>query len=396
MTAERMSMEQLRGHLVDAVPSTEDLRKLARKRMPRFAFEYLDGGCNEDVNLKKNTDEIRALELEPCYLGGVSSVNTDATVFGRTYSAPFGVAPIGLQGLMWPGCCEILATAAKAHDIPFVLSTVSTASLEKIAEITDGDYWFQLYYPAEEKVRLDLLDRVKKSGADVLVVLSDVPTFGYRPRDIRNGLAMPPKMTLSNIMQMMFHPAWTLGTLIKGTPEFKSLTPYIPPNLSMAQLGKFMNDTFDGRLNSEKLKELRDLWDGKLVVKGIVNEADVDACMAVGVDGIIVSNHGGRQLDAGESTIAPLKRIVRKYSDKLTIMMDSGIRGGPDIARTIAAGAHFTFLGRTFMYGVGALGEKGGNHTIAMLRIQLQQVLEQLGCKEIQQLHEHLRSETPL
>ena len=239
-------------------------------------------------------------------------------------------------------------------------------------------------------MRDQLLSRIKDSGCKVLVILSDVPTFGFRPRDIRNGLAMPPKMTIRNLLQMISRPTWSLQTWLHGKPEFKSLKPYLPENVDMAQLGKFMDATFDGRLNSDRIQELRDCWAGKLVVKGIVNEKDAEKCVQAGVDGIIVSNHGGRQLDAGESTIAPLIRLAKQFSNDMTVMMDSGIRSGPDIARSMAAGAAFTFLGRTFMYSVGALGAKGGNHAIAMLKIQLIQVLEQLGCKEVNDLAEHL------
>lgn len=382
-------LEQLREDFCEWLPSTEDLRDRARKRIPKFAFDYLDGGCNEGVNLQRNTDEIREVELIPNYLDAFHNSSIACELFGQTYSAPFGVAPIGLQGLMWPGSCAVLASAAKRHNIPFVLSTVTTGSIEEVAEVTGGRFWFQLYHPAKTAMRDDLLRRAKDSGCEVLVVLSDVPTFGYRPQDIRNGLAMPPKMSLRNILQMLSRPAWTLQTLRKGKPQFKSLLPYMPPQMNMAQLGKFMNDTFDGRLNVERLRELRECWDGKLVVKGIACESDAEHCVNAGVDGIVISNHGGRQLDAGESTIGPLARLAKKFSSQLTIMMDSGIRGGPDIARSLATGADFTFLGRTFMYSVCALGAQGGNHAIAMLKKQLLQVLEQLGCENVDNLRKH-------
>lgn len=382
-------LEKLRQDFCEWLPSVEELRNRARKRVPKFAFDYLDGGCNEGVNLQKNTDAIREIELIPNYLESFQDSSIECELFGHRYSAPFGIAPIGLQGLMWPDSCAVLAAAAKRHNIPFVLSTVTTGSIEEIAEATDGKFWFQLYHPAETAMRDDLLRRAKAVGCEVLVVLSDVPTFGYRPQDIRNGLAMPPRMSLRNLWQMMIRPAWSLQTLRKGKPQFKSLLPYMPPKLNMAQLGKFMNDTFDGRLNFERLQELRECWEGKLVVKGVVCERDAEYCIKAGVDGIVVSNHGGRQLDAGESTIVPLARLARKFSNQLTVMMDSGIRGGPDIARSIASGADFTFLGRTFMYGVCALGERGGRHVIAMLKKQLLQVHEQLGCEKVEHLKKH-------
>ena len=371
-------------------PATEDLRQRAFQRMPKFAFEYLDGGCNEDVNLDKNMSDIQKVELEPRYLTPPPSYTIGTKLFGQEYSAPFGVAPVGLQGLMWPNSPVILARAARRHNVPFILSTVTTASIETIAKETDGKAWFQLYYPAEDAILFDILDRASANNYDVLVALADVPTFGYRPRDIRNGLAMPPKMTLANIMQMFMNPRWAFNSLLHGKPNFESLVKYMGGKMNLKQLGKFMDDTFNGRLDLEKLKVLRDRWKGKLVVKGIVNEADCEEVIKLGIDGIIVSNHGGRQLDAGQSTIVPLTNLAAKYKDKLTIMMDSGIRSGPDIARTLASGAEFTFMGRPFMYSVGALGDKGGNHVMAMMKRQLQQVLEQLGCSNINELHEYI------
>jgi len=376
-------------------PSVGDLRSKAMKRIPKFAFEYLDGGCNEDVNLHKNTAEIREVELQPHYLTKHVGSNMKTKIFGQEYDAPFGVAPVGLQGLMWPNAPEILARAAFEHNIPFVLSTVTTSSIERIAEITAGKAWFQLYHPAANEVRDDMIKRAAAAEMPVLVILCDVPTFGFRPRDIRNGLAMPPKMSLKNILQIVGKPNWALRTLFHGQPSFETLKPYMPKGLDLAQLGKFMDQTFSGRLNEEKIKPIRDMWKGKLVLKGVANEADAEKSIKLGLDGIIVSNHGGRQLDAGESSIKPLTRIAGKYGDQITVMMDSGIRSGPDIARTLASGAAFTFLGRAFMYGVAALGRQGGNHTISILKTQLQQVMEQICCETTADFPGFVKNQSP-
>ena len=371
-------------------PSITDLRNRAKSKIPRFAFEYLDGGCNDDVNLHKNTAEIRDVELLPSYLTKHTGSHMQTELFGHTYDAPFGIAPVGLQGLMWPNSPEILAKAAFEHNIPFVLSTVSTSSIERISEITEGQAWFQLYHPTENRLRDDILLRADAAGCPVLVILCDVPTFGYRPRDIRNGLAMPPKMSVKNILQVFGRPEWAMKTLIHGQPGFETLKPYMPKNLDLKQLGQFMDRTFSGRLNEEKIKPIRDMWKGKLVLKGVSNPSDAEKAISLGLDGIIVSNHGGRQLDAGESTIKPLTRIAEQYGDQITVMMDSGLRSGPDIARTLASGAAFTFLGRSFMYGVAALGSDGGNHTISLLKTELQQVMEQICCEEIKDFPNHL------
>ena len=371
-------------------PSVDDLRSRAKAKIPKFAFEYLDGGCNNDVNLKKNTSRIRDVELKPKYLVDYTPATLKTELFGHQYDAPFGISPIGLQGLMWPKSPEILAKAAFDHNIPFVLSTVTTASIESISEITEGRAWFQLYHPAEERVTKDILKRAEAAHCPVLVILADVPSFGYRPRDIRNGLSMPPKMTVSNIVSAMKRPHWALNTLINGQPSFETLKPYMPKNLNLNELATFMDATFSGRLDEDKIKRIRDLWKGKLVLKGAESIDDVEIAYRLGLDGVIISNHGGRQVDVGQATIDSLKSIAPIYKNKLKIMMDSGIRGGADVARVMAHGADFTFMGRTFMYGVSALGKQGGNHTIAMLKAQLNQVMEQLSCADVHDLKDKL------
>jgi L-lactate dehydrogenase (cytochrome) len=371
-------------------PSIDDLRNRARRRIPGFAFEYLDGGCNEEHNLRKNTEEIRNVELRPFYLREHAGASLQTELFGHVYDAPFGVAPIGLQGLMWPNASEILAKAALRHNIPYTLSTVGTASIERIGEPTEGRAWFQLYHPVDDSLRNDLIRRAQEAGYPVLVILCDVPSFGFRAKEIRNGLSMPPRMSVKNILQILGSPAWAINTLRAGRPSFQTLKPYIPEGMNLRHLGLFMNKTFFGRLTEEKIKPIRDLWKGKLVLKGVASEEDTEAAIRLGLDGIIVSNHGGRQLDAGQSTIKPLADIAQKYKGQLKIMMDSGIRSGPDIARTLASGAEFTFLGRSFMYGVAALGEEGGDHVMSLLKIQLKQVMEQVGCERVGELGRHL------
>ncbi len=370
-------------------PSIDDLRAKAQKKIPKFAFEYLDGGCNEDVNLLRNTSELREVQLKPNYLRNHVRSSTKTKLFGIEYDAPFGISPIGLQGLIWPNSPEILAKSAFNHNIPFILSTVTTTSIERASELTEGKSWFQLYHPTEDRLRDDIIRRAAAAHCPVLVILCDVPSFGFRPRDIRNGLAMPPKMNLNNILQAFGRPHWSLQTLKHGIPGFANLLPYMPKGLDLKQLGKFMNDTFSGRLNEEKIKPIRDLWKGKLVLKGVASHHDAEQAIRLGIDGIIVSNHGGRQLDAGESSIKPLKTIAEKYGDQIEVMMDSGIRSGPDVARVLASGAKFTFMGRSFMYGVSALGSKGGDHTISLLKTELQQVMEQLNCENVADFPNH-------
>lgn len=371
-------------------PSVKDLRNRAKFKMPKFAFDYLDGGCNDDINLNKNRTDIQKIELMPNYLSDYDKSLMKTELFGHTYDAPFGIAPIGLQGLMWPNSPEILAKAAMEHNIPFILSTVTTSSIETIAEITEGKSWFQLYHPADEKIKNDLLDRAENAGISVLVILADVPTFGFRPKDIKNGLSMPPKMNLNNIIEVIKNPEWTLKTLLYGKPAFKTMMPYIPKGLNLQKLGEFMDITFSGRLNEERIASIRSHWKGTLIIKGIVSEQDAEKAIRLGADGLIISNHGGRQLDAGQSSIVPMTNLAKKYKNKIKIMVDSGLQSGPDIARAMASGAEFTFMGRSFMYGVGALGNEGGNHTISLIKKELLQVMEQLCCEKTSDFKNHL------
>ena len=371
-------------------PSIEMLAERAKRRMPGFAYDYLTGGCFSDINLARNTKEIRDIQLRPYYLRKFNGASQQTTLFGKTYDAPFGIAPVGLQGLMWPKSCEILAEAAKQHNIPFCLSTVGTASIETISEITEGDFWFQLYHPTANELRDKLLERAAQAGCKTLVLLADTPTFAYRPKEIRNGLSIPPQMTLANLLQIATHPRWAIEQLFAGSPEFKTMKPYIPNGLNMQHLGLFMNKTFSGRLTEDKIKAVRDQWKGNLVIKGIVNPEDAELAIRLGADGLIVSNHGGRQLDCGESTIKPLTELAKKYSDRVTLMMDGGIRSGADIASSLASGAKFTFLGRAPMFGACAMGAKGGNQALEILKRQIQQVMEQVGCEKIEDFPQHL------
>ncbi|MCW8311895.1 alpha-hydroxy acid oxidase [Sphingobacterium thalpophilum] len=374
-------------------PSVEDLRKRAKKRIPKFAFDYLIGGANEELNLARNENDFDQILLKPQYLRASGDIDLSVELFGRRYSAPFGVSPIGLQGLMWPNAPEILAKAAARNDIPYILSTVSTSSIERIAEVSEGKAWFQLYHPTENTLRDDILRRLKEVECPVLVVLVDVPAFGLRYKEIKSGLSMPPKMNITNILQAFACPTWGIETLRNGIPSFATLKPYMDKGLDLAQLGQFMNRTFTGKVDVEKIRAIRDLWKGPLVLKGIATDEDMQAAIALGVDGVIVSNHGGRQLDASESSINSLIHLAAnpEYRSKLKIMLDGGIRSGVDLARAHAVGSEFNFMGRPFMYGVGALGNAGGDHTINMFKAHLFQVMKQLSISRIDEFPQRLQ-----
>ena len=263
-------------------PSIRDLQIKAQKQIPKFAFEYLEGGCNDDINLKRNMTDLQEVVLMPQYLKKYTGHDMSVNLFGHKYDAPFGISPIGLQGLIWPNSPEILAKAALQHNIPYILSTVSTSSIERIAELSEGRAWFQLYHPTKNELRDDIIKRAAAAQCPVLVVLVDVPSFGFRPRDIRNGLAMPPRMTVKNILQVMTKPQWGIETLIAGIPGFATLKPYMPGNLDMSGLGQFMNQTFTGRIDMDKIKPIREMWKGPLVLKGVVSEEDTQMAISLG------------------------------------------------------------------------------------------------------------------
>src|SRR5690606_15396106 len=366
-------------------PSVADLRRKAKSMIPKFAFDYLEGGCNEELNLSRNERDFGDIFLQPRYLQEAGDIDMSTELFGIKYQAPFGISPIGLQGLMWPNSPEILAKAAARQGVPYTLSTVSTGSIERIAEVSEGTAWFQLYHPTEDKLRNDILQRLKHAQYPVLVVLVDVPSFGLRYREIKSGLSMPPKMNISNVLQALLRPTWGIKTLQHGIPSFATLKPYMEKGMDLSQLGQFMNRTFTGKVTFEKIKAIRDIWQGPLVLKGIATEEDMDDAIRLGVDGVIVSNHGGRQLDAGESSIKSLMRLVSNptYKSKMKIMLDGGMRSGVDLARACAVGSDFNFMGRPFMYGVGALGNQGGDHTINMFKAHLYQVMQQISIDKI-------------
>lgn len=379
-----------RDYFNPSFPDSASLRLAAKKRMPGFAFDYLEGGCIDERGLSHNRSVLQAVKLRSQLLKVFDKSDLSCELFGHTYDLPFGIAPVGLQGLMWPNAPEILAEAAANLNIPYVLSTVSSTSLERISEVSEGRAWFQLYNPTKSEIRQDLLKRIHAARIPVLMVTVDVPTFGYRVKDIKNGLSMPPKMTLSNILQMVSKPNWLYHTALSGKPQMQTLLPYMPKGMPVDQLAAFMNNTVMGRVDIEGLQPIRDQWQGPLIIKGLVSQDDVELAVKLGADAVILSNHGARQLDAGESPFENLAAIKQRFGQQLKIMVDSGIRSGSEVACAMAAGADFSFLGRTFVYGVGALGDKGGVHTINMLRKQFEQTMNQLRCANVGSLPDYL------
>jgi L-lactate dehydrogenase (cytochrome) len=314
-------------------------------------------------------------------------VDTKTELFGRTYAAPFGVAPVGLTGLMWPEAENILARAAARHRIPYSLSTVATQSPETIGPLADGMGWFQLYPPRDPGIRRDILARAKAAGFTTLLVTADVPTGSTRERQRRAGVTVPPKMTALMIYRCMIRPAWSLATLKAGTPSFKGVAKYAS-GADLQNMTAFIGTGLGGTLDWSYLEEVRREWDGPIVIKGIMSTADARDALTYGADGIGVSNHGARQCDGTPAAIEALPHIAEAVAGRAPIIFDSGVRTGLDICRALALGADFVLCGRAFMYGVAALGERGGEHVAELLKTDFENNMMQLGCRTIAELRD--------
>ncbi len=376
--------------LMSRYPSSAYLQRRARRRLPGFVFDYLEGGSGRQAGLARNTHGFDQAELMPRYFNRCDGIDLATGLFGQDYQVPFGVAPIGMDGLISPRAVSHLARAAYQHGCPLVASTFSTSSLEEVAELAGRNAWFQLYPFSDAAIESDILDRAEQAGYQVLVVTVDVPVGGRRERDMRNGLSLPPRPSLGICADVMSHPGWALRQLGAGMPSFRNLHPY------KRSSNDFLPAKVEGAVSWQRLEGFRRRWPGTLVVKGVLHPEDARRCQSLGVDGIIVSNHGGRQLDACPSTLDMLPAIRQAVGPAFPLLVDSGIRSGLDVARALAAGADFALLGRTFMYAMAALGEVGADHSMRMLKDELENALQMIRCPDINELkHWHSQSAMP-
>ncbi|MBL8492611.1 MAG: alpha-hydroxy-acid oxidizing protein [Rhodocyclaceae bacterium] len=357
---------------------------MARRRLPRFVFDYVEGGAEDESALARNAAALARLRLRPRVLRDVSCRSQAVRLLGQELPSPLLVAPTGLNGLVRRDGDVALARAAAAHGLPFVLSSAATTRLEEVAERAGGDLWFQLYVLSARHFAESLMARARAAGYRVLVLTVDVPVSGARERDQRNGFRMPFRLTPSLALDACRRPAWCLDFLRGGMPELANLKSEGAGDLEAqaALLARQM----DTSLAWESLAWVRDHWPGRVLLKGVLDPEDADRAMAAGLDGVIVSNHGGRQLDAAPATIEALPGVVAAVAGRGAVLVDSGFRRGADVLKAVALGADAVLLGRATLYGLAAAGEAGAAAVIALLKAEIDRNLALLGCASLGEL----------
>ena len=362
-------------------PTVADLRERARRRIPGFAFEYADCGVGLDLNVRANRSALDAVELVPRCGNDREDISTEVALFGRRYAAPLGIAPMGLPSMIWPGGELALGKAAQRARIPYTVGCVGGCSIERLGEAAPDVLWFQLYRVARDdhKVGIDLIKRAKQAGAHVLVLTLDVPTRSKRPREMRNRLAVPFQPGPRTIYEVATSPAWLMALVRNGQPDFVNMGPYA--GSGRGAIADFVTRELGGSFTWDEVKRYRDVWKGPLVVKGVLHPDDARRAVAAGVDGIQVSNHGGRQFEAAPAAIDVLPAIAEAVGDKATILFDSGVRSGIDVLRALALGAQAALAGRPFLYALAALGDEGADYVIDLLIEEIRTALRQAGLR---------------
>ena len=371
--------------------NVEDLRRVARRRLPNFNFEYIEGGAEDEVTLRRNRDVFQRIAWQPRALVGVGPADLGTRIFGQPANMPLVVAPTGFNGLVWKEGDIALARAAAAAGIPFTLSTAANCSITRLAAAVQGNLWYQLYAYKDQNVVDRLIDRVREAGCEVLAVTADAPVLGAREWDQRNYRA-PMKLSLASMLDVLMHPRWLTQVMLpSGAPTFENLAEFLPPGQYSALIGaKYSFSQINSRLSWHDIDRIRKRWSGKLVVKGLLCIEDARRAAEVGVDGIVLSNHGGRQLDSCVSGMEILPAVASELGDRLTVLVDGGFRRGSDVLKAVALGAHGVMVGRAVLYGLAAGGEAGASHALGILRSEMERAMMLLGCGAISDLGRHL------
>jgi L-lactate dehydrogenase (cytochrome) len=374
------------GALHRRFPTVGHMRHCARRNVPHFVFEYMDGGAGADVGIAHNWAALDAVELVPRYGVMPSLPPIEVELFGRRYAAPIGVAPMGGPALAWPGADAAMARAAQRARVPYALSTVGGMTIEEAGALAPDVFWFQLYrlFRNDHALGFDLVRRAEVAGAHVLVLTVDVPVRTTRPREAAVGLGRGPfRPDLRMMLDMLLSPAWLMALMRHGRPKFPNLKPYAPANASVEEVVGFARQEMGGAFTWEEIARYRERWRGPLVLKGILHPADAAKAVAMGVEGIWVSNHGGRQIEALPPAIDVLPAIAAEVGGRATLIMDSGVRSGTDVIRAAALGAQSTFAGKAFLWSLGALGPDGPQHVIDLLMAEARAALGQIGAHSL-------------
>lgn len=366
--------------------SALDYRELARRRLPHFLFEYIDGGSYAEVTLRRNVADLEAIALRQRVLTDVSRLDLSTTLFGRRQALPIALAPIGLAGMNARRGEVQAARAAERAGIPFCLSTVSACPIDEVARGTTAPFWFQLYMIRDRGFMRDLIAQAKAAGCSALVFTVDMPVPGSRYRDYRSGLAGASGLrgAVRRTAQSVLRPRWAWDVGVRGRPhQLGNVAPVLGKNSGLEDFFAWMRDNFDPTVSWKDLEFIREIWDGPLIIKGILDREDALAAAAVGADGIVVSNHGGRQLDGVPSTAVALPPIAEAVAGRLTILADGGVRSGLDVVRMLALGADGVLLGRAWVYALAAAGEAGVTHLLALMEAEMRVAMALTSCTDI-------------
>ena len=353
------------------ITNIEDLRVLHERRAPRMFYDYADSGSWTEGTYRANEADFQAIKLRQRVAVNIDKRSVATEMIGRDVAMPVALAPVGMTGMQSADGEIKAAKAAEAFGVPFTLSTMSICSIEDVAEHTNAPFWFQLYVMRDRDFSGRLIERAKAAGCDALMVTLDLQVLGQRHKDIRNGLSAPPKLTLPNIVNMMTKPRWCMGMLGTKRRDFRNIVGHVKGVENMASLSAWTAQQFDPTLSWNDLKWIKDRWGGKIILKGILDAEDAELAVKSGADALIVSNHGGRQLDGAPSSIAALPAIVDAVGSKIEVWMDGGIRSGQDVLKAVALGAKGTMIGRAFVYGLGAMGEEGVKTALEIIKKEL-------------------------
>ena len=364
--------------------SIEELREKAQSSVPKMFFDYCESGSWDEESLNKNISDLKNIQFKPRVVRNLSNRKTKINLLGEEFGMPIGLSPCGLTGMQHADGEIHAAKAAEKFQIPFTLSTMSIVSIEDLAKNVSREFWFQLYVMKDRKLTNDLMARAKAVGCNTLVLTVDLQVLGIRYKDVKNGLSTPPKLTIKTLLDLALKPKWAFQIAKTKNKTFGNLKPYITNVSNLNSLSSWINEQFDESLSWDDIKKFRDLWPGKLIIKGIMAPEDAELATNMGADALIISNHGGRQLDGCASSVSALIEIKNNLSSKqISLLFDGGIRNGKDVLKVRALGATMGMIGRPYLYGLGAGGERGVIRALEILHEQLDRTMALCGHRDI-------------